>query len=93
MASSSRSRCRPLRDFNQSNLEDFQLPTKCKKSQFSDPKSSDEMDKLGKGPVVPNTDKSTAWAVRVFNEWKNKAVPLWKRNIFVVCHRNVLLTS
>ena len=27
------------------------------------------MDALGKGPSVPKTEKNTAWAVRVFQEW------------------------
>ena len=45
----------PLRDLN--DLDDFQLPSK---PRFTDPRSSTEMEKLGKGPVVPNTAKNTA---------------------------------
>ena len=56
----------------QQDLDDFQTgppPTKkCKKTTISDrfanPKTSEEMDKLSKGPVVPNTEKNTAWAIQ-----------------------------
>ena len=30
------------------------------------------MTELEKGPVVPNTDKSTAWALRTFTDWRNE---------------------
>ena len=30
------------------------------------------METLGKGPSVPNTEKNTAWAVRVFEEWRKQ---------------------
>ena len=72
MAAASRKATRvPLRDV-QNDLEDFQLPSKSKKPRFADPKSSTEMEKLGKGPSVPNTKKCTAWAVRVFEDWRQQ---------------------
>ena len=55
----------PLRDAG-NDLEDFQLPSKAKKPRFADPKSVAEMETLGKGLSVPNTEKNTAWALRVF---------------------------
>ena len=38
-------------------------------NRFASPLSEAEIAKYGQGPVVPNTVKSTNWAVRVFTEW------------------------
>ena len=65
----------PLRDLNntQQDLDDFQLAPPSKKSavsnRFATPKSEGEMTVLSKGPVVPNTEKCTVWATRVFDQW------------------------
>ena len=71
MAASRKATPVPLCDVG-NDLEDFQLPSKAKKSRFADPKSTAEMETLGKGPSVPNTEKSTTWAVRVFEEWRKQ---------------------
>ena len=62
----------------QQDLDDFQTgPPPSKKlkkaaasDRFADPKTNQEMEKLSKGPVVPNTEKNTMWATRVFNQWR-----------------------
>ena len=50
-------------------MEDFRLSFKAKKPSFADSKSSTEMQKLDKGPVIPNTEECTTCAVCVFEEW------------------------
>ena len=53
------------------DLDDFALatPGPSKKARFAKPLSETQMTDLEKGPVVPNTEKSTAWALRTFNDW------------------------
>ena len=63
---------------NQQDLDDFQTgPPPAKKprkktssaDRFAHPKTGKEMEKLSKGPIVPNTERNTAWATGVFNQW------------------------
>ena len=60
----------PARD---ADLDDFVLAKvgPSKKARFAKPLSETQMTDLEKGPVVPNTEKSTAWALRTFNDWRN----------------------
>ena len=41
------------------HLDDFVVPGPSKKPQFSKPLGEVQMEALEKGPVAPNTDKST----------------------------------
>ena len=43
---------------------------------FLKPVSSPEWEKAGKGVVPDNTDASTQWALRNFNEWAGNRCPL-----------------
>ena len=56
------------------DLDDFVLakPGPSKKAQFAKPLSEMQMIDLEKGPVVPNTEKSTVWALTTFNDWRNE---------------------
>ena len=56
------------------DLDDFVLakPGPSKKARFAKPLSEAQMTDLEKGPVVPNTEKSTALALRTFNDWRNE---------------------
>ena len=56
------------------NLDDFVLakPGPSKKARSSKPLSEMQMTELEKGPLVPNTEKSTAWALRTFTDWRNQ---------------------
>ena len=56
------------------DLDDFVLaiPGPSKKARFAKPLSETQMTELEKGPVVPNTEKSTAWALRTFTDWRNE---------------------
>ena len=47
-------------------------PGPSKKARFAKPLSETQMTDLEKGPVVPNTEKSTAWALRTFTDWLNE---------------------
>ena len=74
----------PLRDLNdtQQDLDDFQLPPPSKKpaanNRFAAPKSDGEITVLSKGPIVPNTEKCTIWATRVFDQWSKERNALSK---------------
>ena len=56
------------------DLDDFVLaiPGPSKKARFAKPLSETQMTKLEKGPVVPNTEKGTAWALSTFTDWRNE---------------------
>lgn len=56
------------------DMDDFVLdkPGPSKKAQFSKPLSEKQMTELEEGPVVLNTEKSTAWALRTFTDWHNE---------------------
>ena len=56
------------------DLDDFILakPGPSKKARFATPLSETKMMEIQKGPVVPNTEKSTAWALRTFTDWRNE---------------------
>ena len=56
------------------DLDDFVLakPGPSKKARFATPLSETKMMEIQKGPVVPNTEKSTAWALRTFTDWRNE---------------------
>ena len=43
-------------------------PGPSKKAHFAKPLSEKQMSDLEKGPVVSNTEKSTAWALRTFTD-------------------------
>ena len=48
-------------------------PTKKRKlslGRFKEPRSSEEIQMISKGYVPPNTAKSTAWGVKVFQNWR-----------------------
>lgn len=57
MAASHKATRVPLCNFG-NDLEDFQLLSKAKKPRFDEPMSSAEMEALGKGPSVPNIEKT-----------------------------------
>ena len=88
----------PLRDLNdtQQDLDDFQLAPPSKKSalnsRFAAPKPEGEMTVLSKGPIVPNTEKCTVWATRMFDQWRKERnalsdnvekCPTWKISFVV----------
>ena len=54
------------------DLDDFVIPGPSKKPRFSKPLSKVQMKALEKDPVAPNTDKSTMWAVRTFDAWRDE---------------------
>ena len=54
------------------DLDDFVTTVPSKKPRFAKPLSEMQMDVLEKGPVAPNTDKSTLWAVRTFDTWRER---------------------
>ena len=64
----------PIYPAPDADLEDFVLakPGPSKKPRFAKPLSDGQMTEMEKGPVVPNTDKSTAWALRTFTDWRNE---------------------
>ena len=64
----------PPESLPDADLDDFVLakPGPSKKAQFAKPLSEMQMTELEKGPVVPNTEKSTVWALRTFTDWRNK---------------------
>ena len=55
-------------------MDDFVLakPGPSRKARFTKPLSEMQMTDLEKGPVVPNTEKRTVWALRTFNDWRNE---------------------
>ena len=57
-------------DPHQADLDDFVKPKPSKKARFAKPLSDMQMADLEKGPTVPNTEKSTAWALRTFCDWR-----------------------
>ena len=42
------------------------------RSRFKEPKSLQEMEEISRGYVPPNTAKSTAWGVKVFQDWRGE---------------------
>ena len=67
--SSAKENKQPIDPAPNADLGDFVLakPGPSKKVRFAKPLSETQMTDLEKGPVVPNTEKSTAWALRTFN--------------------------
>ena len=57
-----------------SDLDDFVLATAgpSKKARFAKPLGEKQMSELEKGPIMANTEKSTAWALRTFTDWHNE---------------------
>jgi len=74
--------CAIASDFEMDNKEndDFQPAKKKAKvakqkkqvlsERFQKSKSDEEMKRISKGYVPPNTQKNTAWAMAVFREWR-----------------------
>ena len=73
-SSSAKENKQPIDPAPDADLDDFVLakPGPSKKARFPKPLSEMQMTNLEKGPVVPNTEKSTAWALRTFNDWRNE---------------------
>ena len=63
----------PVDPVPETDLDDFVLakPGPSKKARFAKPLIEVQMTEL-EGPVVPNTEKSTAWALRTFTDWRNE---------------------
>ena len=54
--------------------DDFMPPkkkVKMNEEHFKPPSTDEEMAILAKGFVPRNTQRSTAWAIKVFSDWKN----------------------
>ena len=73
-SSSAKENKQPIDPAPDADLEDFVLakPGPSKKARFTKPLSETQMTDLEKGPVMPNTEKSTAWALRTLNDWRNE---------------------
>ena len=73
-SSSAKENKQPIDPAPDADLDDFVLakPGPSKKVRFAKPLSETQMTDLKKGPVVPNTEKSTAWVLRTFNDWHNE---------------------
>ena len=73
-SSSAKENKQPIDPAPDADLDDFVLakPGPSKKARFAKPLSETQMTDLEKGPVVPNTEKSTAWALKTFNDWCNE---------------------
>ena len=71
--SSAKENKQPIDPAPNADLGDFVLakPGPSKKVRFAKPLSETQVTDLEKGPVVPNTEKSTALALRTFNDWCN----------------------
>ena len=72
-SSSAKENKQPIDPAPDADLDDFVAkPGPSEKAGFAKPLSEMQMTDLEKGPVVPNTEKSTAWALRTFNDWRNE---------------------
>ena len=72
-SSSAKENKQPIDPVPDADLDDFVAkPGPSEKARFAKPLSEMQMTDLEKGPVVPNTEKSTAWALRTFNDWHNE---------------------
>ena len=73
-SSSAKENKQPIDPASDADLDDFVLakPGPSKKARFAKPLSEMQMTNLEKGPVMPNTETSTVWALRTFNDWRNE---------------------
>ena len=64
------------------DLDDFVIPGPSKKPRFSKPLSEVQMEALEKGPVAPNTDKSTMWEFGPSTRGVTSKMPTlkWEKN-------------